>query len=981
MTNTVVFITSTTGVWNIPADFSSLISIEAIGGGGNGGGSLFNGTGGGGGGGGAYAAITSLSGLVAGGTVYVRATAAGDAWFNKTSNAAPTSTSDGVLAKGGTNGSLSTPGTGGSATNSVGSTKYAGGNGLAGTGSPSYTASGGGGAAGPSGAGSNADNTSNFQGGDANGGTLAQSSTTEGGAGQSGAIYTQSSDSATAGPGTGGNGRYSTTVAGGAGGLYGGGGGGSRQSPAGIGGGTGGNGIIVFTYSSGTEGAALLTQAANTTSAAGTVAIEAEAALTQAANTIDASGLGAIAAVGSLDLTQAANTITAAGLVAVEATASLTQDGQTLSADGVLPIEAEADITQDDNVLIPVIAASASLTQDANTVTGTAFKFAPPAAYVTAIGQRPVEMVEIIQPKCSRTFGVSPCLATGDRCWNTDATCKFREAIDLTESITLRFVPDDVFEWQDNAINLLTESGSTLVSEGEQAFLIDYLYQPALDIPTLTGYATAPTVLNVAAGSKDKSPLGYRAVSRVNIKDSPWNDILTDPYVSTRSYVPQQIGSFWTKWLARNPYHVGFVLNIYEGQLGLPLSLFTKREYVIEKIDHGRNGVSITAKDVISTITDTNVNAPFLSRGELAAAITASQTFIVVAGAVIGDYPETSYLRINNEIISYDLVYETSGGNLYFDGVTRGLAGTTAATQKENDRVQRVIYYDARPYHEIIYDLFVTWGGIPERYIDFAEWEAEKTTYRPDYNFTAYLAEPAKIDDLIAEVCLQSVSNVWWDERTQQVILRAVKPTPAPTLLTDDDAIVAGSLAIKEKPEERASQTHVYYLQRTPIPSVTEKTNYSRVAVFIDVGKQIQYGGQPQIRELFCRFISTQAIANTLAQTYLARFSDVRKEITFDLSAKDAADIWTGSVVSIRHYLDVDFTGAPREGEWLITSAEVARNGLTYRFTAEDNEKGGALWTWLDDSGNDANGVAQPYVWLDNDGNDFSGDPQPYRWL
>jgi hypothetical protein len=211
--------------------------------------------------------------------------------------------------------------------------------------------------------------------------------------------------------------------------------------------------------------------------------------------------------------------------------------------------------------------------------------------------------------------------------------------------------------------------------------------------------------------------------------------------------------------------------------------------------------------------------------------------------------------------------------------------------------------------------------------------------------------------------------------------MEPVRPQPSPTLLSDDDAIVAGSFSIEEKPEERASQTHVYYLQRTPIPSVTEKSNYSRVSVYIDVLKQVQYGGEPQIRELFCRFISTQAIANSLAQTYLDRFSDVRKEITFDLSAKDATNVWTGSVVQIRHYLDVNFTGAPRDGEWLITSAEVARNGLTYRFTAEDNEKGGVLWTWLTDAGLDANGVAQPWRWLDDSGNDGSGTPQPYRWL
>jgi hypothetical protein len=594
---------------------------------------------------------------------------------------------------------------------------------------------------------------------------------------------------------------------------------------------------------------------------------------------------------------------------------------------------------------------------------------------------RPLEIVEIIQPLCSRTFGTSPCLATGDKCWNTVRTCKYTEALDMSRSLTLRFVGHDVYDWQDNNINLLAENSDTLITEASEPFLIDYLFQPALAIPALVGYNTAPTVLNVASGSKDKSPLGYRAVCQVNIKDFPWNDIGTDPYVTTRAYIPEQQGSFWSKWLARNPYHVGYTLNIYEGMLGDPLSAMTRREYVIEKIDQGKDGVSIIAKDVLRKVTDTNATAPYASTGELAAAVTAVATEFTVAGALLTDYPSAGYVRINSEVIQYTTLYVESDSNLYFGGLTRGVGGTTAAAHNQNDRVQRVIYYNAEPFHNILYDLLVNWGGIPASYIDFTEWAAEKTTYRPDYNFTAYIADPTKIEDLLGEVCLQALTNIWWDERNQLIVMRAVKPEPSPYLLTDDDAIVAGSFSIREKPEERASQTHVYYLQRTPIPSVTEKTNYSRVSVYIDVQKQLEYGGEPQIRELFCRFVPSQAIANVLAQNYLNRFSDVRREITFDLSAKDAANIWTGSVVTISHYLDVDYTGAAREGEWLITSAEVARNGLTYRFTAEDNEKGGTLWTWLDSGGLDASGVAQPYTWLDSSGDDLLGDPQPYRWL
>lgn len=594
---------------------------------------------------------------------------------------------------------------------------------------------------------------------------------------------------------------------------------------------------------------------------------------------------------------------------------------------------------------------------------------------------RPIEIVEIVQPLCSRVFGVSPCLGTGDACWNTDATCKYRSALDMSQSTNLIFVPDGVYDWQDNNTNLLAENGNTLTTEANQPFLIDLYFQPSLYISALAGYNTAPTVLNVASGSKDKSPLGYRAVCQVSIKDFPHNDVGVDPYLSTRTYNPELQGSFWTKWLSRNPFHVGYTLNIYEGLIGQKLSEMTKREYVIEKIDRGKDGVSITAKDVLRKVTDTNVTAPYLSKGELALAITNSQTEMTIAGATASEYEAPGYVRINSEVISYTQIYETTGGNLYFAGLTRGIAGTTAASHNQNDRVQRVIYYNARPYNEILYDLFVNWGGIPDRYIDSAAWAAEKQLYRTDYNFTAYIAEPTKIDELAGEVCLQAVANVWWDERIQQIIMKAVKPEPSPYLLTDDDAIVAGSLAIKEKPEERASQAHVYYIQRTPVQSVTEKTNYTRVSVYIDVDKQVQYGGEPQIRELFCRFIPTQAIANSLSQNYLNRFSDVRREVTFDLSAKDAETIWTGSVVTIRHYLDVDFTGAARNGEWLITSAEVARNGLTYRFTAEDNEKGGVIWTWLNNSGNDANGVAQPYRWLDNTGKDAFGVEQPYRWI
>ena len=562
-------------------------------------------------------------------------------------------------------------------------------------------------------------------------------------------------------------------------------------------------------------------------------------------------------------------------------------------------------------------------------------------------------------------FGTSPCDATGTECWNTDATCKFRAALDLTDSLTLQFVKPYANEWID-----VTDA-----------------FQPSLAIPALNGYSLAPTVLNVASGSRNKTPLGYRAVANINIADLPWNDLDTDPYRLNRPYDPATRGKFWTKWLARNPFHVGYTLRIYEGQEGDALADMIKREYIIEKIDLRRNGVTITAKDVLRRITDTNVTAPYLSPGSLSADITIGATTFQAAGAVLADYPATGYLRIGTEIMSYTGRAVVSD-NVEFTGVTRGKLGSTAATHSQFDTVQRVLAYEAVPFSDIIYDLLTVWGGIDTAYITKADWDAEFTTWRATFTFTGYITKPENIDEIVGELCLQSVSNIWWDERVQKIILKAQRPDFTPATLTQDANIIAGSFAIKEKPEERVSQVWVYYNIRNWSDSPTDKTKYANSSVFIDVDKQTQYGGEIAIREITCRWINTGALANNLASTYIQRFADVRKEATFELALQDVATIWTGSSFNIEHFLDVDFSGSPRVGNWLVTSAEAVLPGGRYRFVAEDNDTAGVLWLWVDEADYpatwaDASAEQRATVgyWCDDDGNDAGGNPSPFRWL
>ena len=132
MTTKTVFVTSGTS-YTTPSDWGAPWSIEVIGGGAG----SNTATSGliGAAGAGAYSKITNSDrSIAASATVYVSVgagggalTNGGDTWANASSNAAPTLTSQGVLAKGGLYGTGSSGGAGGAAASGVGSTKTSGG--------------------------------------------------------------------------------------------------------------------------------------------------------------------------------------------------------------------------------------------------------------------------------------------------------------------------------------------------------------------------------------------------------------------------------------------------------------------------------------------------------------------------------------------------------------------------------------------------------------------------------------------------------------------------------------------------------------------------------------------------------------------------------------------------------------------------------------------------------------------------------------
>lgn len=583
---------------------------------------------------------------------------------------------------------------------------------------------------------------------------------------------------------------------------------------------------------------------------------------------------------------------------------------------------------------------------------------------MTAI-RHPVQIVRIIRPSCSRTFGVAPCLGTGRACYNGDGTCRYRPALDLTEEVVTDFVEDQGWPWY-------YEAGA---------------YQPCLAIPALLAVDYAPTILNVASGIEDIAPLGARGVCTVRIRDFPSNDVGDDPYPETRTLDPMNHGTYWGKWLARNPRHIGWVLQVFEGEAGQALEDMILREFDLERVALAAGQAQITAKDILRRITDSGVMAPEQSPGVLAAVMSAGASSFTVAGAEAADYPTPGRVRIGEEVVGYTSV-TPSGTNLVFGGLTRADLRTTATEHAQYDQVQWVLSYVDQPYTDIAYDLTVTRGGVPASYVDAAAWTAEFDDWRPLYRFTRHITVPTKIDALLGQLCLESQSYIWWDERVRKVNLKAQRPDFAPATMTDDANIIAGSFGLEEQPLRRVSEVIVYYALRSATADPTNNISWSEVQWAVNALAAEKYAGQRQIREIRAYWIDTSALALTLASSVLRRDEEVRRVITFGVTPQDIESLWTGSTCNVRHYQMTEDDGRDLVTNWLITSAETVEVGGRYRFTAEDNGAGGVLWLWQDEgevppdwsSATEEQRAEIPY-WLDDNGLDAGGTPRPWRWL
>lgn len=510
-----------------------------------------------------------------------------------------------------------------------------------------------------------------------------------------------------------------------------------------------------------------------------------------------------------------------------------------------------------------------------------------------------ITIVEIEVPYCALTYGTSPCTAaigvTGDdRCYNMRRTCQ--DVNNFTPApLVLRFCRAGLpAQW--------TFSGS-----------------PVAVIPSLGNVGITPAEVHPGVD------IGLRESISVELGDHPHSDAGLDKYLADRAYDAFARGTLWGKLRARLGSLQGQTLRIRRGVVGQDLDDMLAWTYVISALAGQDKSVSITAKDPLALCDPKNAKAPLAAQAKLSADLDASSTSITLTPAGIGDIEfSTSGKAVigGGEVVAYTRTLTSD--TLTID---RAESGTAADEHDEGDTVQPVLIYTEQTPAEILYDLFVTYTpGFDPAWITLAEWEAEISTYYPDFLYSAEIAKPESVQTLVNELIEQTALIVWWDALAAKLRLRALRVVDAADLL-DEQRYGADTFRVVEQPNLRVSQVWTYVGLRNPTERLEEK-NFSVVVATVSAEADGLYS-QSAIKTIFSRWIPSGLVtaAESLNNSLLDRFIDAPRKFELRLHPDMPDTPALADTRLVKAWMLQDASGAQVEIGCDVVSVQLADEG------------------------------------------------------
>ena len=430
--------------------------------------------------------------------------------------------------------------------------------------------------------------------------------------------------------------------------------------------------------------------------------------------------------------------------------------------------------------------------------------------------------------------------------------------------------------------------------------------------------------------------LGTRGSVSATLEDRPHadTDVGFDKYYAERPYDPFKTGTMLAKLAARQPYVVGRPFRVIYGEVGQAIEDMETHHFVMESISgpDRDGGFTITAKDALKLADGDRAQVPIMSTGYLAAPIDADDTSMSLGPAGVGDieYDGVEWIAIGGS----EIVQATARTGDAFT-IVRGQFNTAAVAHSADDRVQRCVYYQGESPADVIYDLLVTYAGVPSEYIPLDQWQEEV-----DENYrrliTGMIADPIAVKDGVSEIIEQCGLAIWWDDIARLIRLQVLRPIPSDAAIYDEEIAMERTLRVQSMPEERLSQVWVYFGQINPLEPVDDPSNYRRALPSVALQAETDYG-QPAIRSIYSRWIpvGAETAASRLAAILLGRFSRVPRKTNLSLFRGPdlvAPSIGTGYRIAAKN-IQLD-TGEPAQIEAQITRLRP----LADRFECEFDE-------------------------------------------
>jgi len=481
--------------------------------------------------------------------------------------------------------------------------------------------------------------------------------------------------------------------------------------------------------------------------------------------------------------------------------------------------------------------------------------------------------------------------------------------------------------------------------DGRKAKPTDDIYR----LPALTSTSTVGTRLNITGADGRYEPLGRRAFMSVAIGDFAHTDFQFDPYLSGRTYDPLTRGTFWPKFQVRNRFgKTRALVRRYTGYNGQALSEAQRQTYVLDKVALGRDRVNISCRDFLSLTEFRKTQVPAQSSGAVDVVLTDVATTLFVAGDVTNDYPATGTLRIGDELMTYTgRAYDGGDDQTDFTGLTRGSDGSTADEHDVDETVQICRRYAGARIDDVLEEFLVTDAEIPAQLVDLSGFTQ---TYDDDlnaYTLTTIISEPTGADQLIGEMAEDCAFYIWWDERLQQIKMQAIKPlSGVDRALTQENNIIGDTFSLAERPDERLTTVTMSYNPRDFAGDLDKPTNFKNAVLISNANASDldQYGKLPQTRELFSRWLTTNAQITQTAARLSNRYVEVPLYAEMMIDAKDRA-VWVGSFVTLSHdYLLTDTGARDASRRWVVIEAEEIEAGHTQKIVVTDITADGQIY-------------------------------------